>query len=200
MATASLIALVSCLAPSPSASLAEVPYTPPTGGRFDIVTRVTEKEAMRFDDKLETAEMRNLLKVLERNGSGKDLKEARLKVGFRRDESGRVSIKSDEGQWFDVKPDSQAPGFLLLRDVETGRVSFLPADTSGRLMQIDLSDDMVVGQLFGSGAWEDVMEGLEAEEEGQEGRVIPFVMEEEEFRNTFSLLVDSTEEPMPEAA
>ena len=27
--------------------------------------------------------------------------------------------------------------------------------------QIDLSDDVIVGQLFGSGAWQDVMEGLQ---------------------------------------
>ncbi len=55
----------------------------------------------------------------------------------------------------------------MARDETNGRVFFLPPDESGRLMQIDLSDDMIVGQLFGSGAWQDVMEllqvGLERE-------------------------------------
>lgn len=55
----------------------------------------------------------------------------------------------------------QAPGFLLLCDQQDGRVLFLPPDESGRLMQIDLSDDAVVGSLFGSGAWQDVMEPLQ---------------------------------------
>lgn len=55
----------------------------------------------------------------------------------------------------------QAAGFLLLCDQQDGRVLFLPPDESGRLMQIDLSDDAVVGSLFGSGAWQDVMEPLQ---------------------------------------
>lgn len=37
---------------------------------------------------------------------------------------------------------------------------FLPPDESGRLQQIDLSDDMIVGELFSSGAWFDVKEAL----------------------------------------
>ena len=32
------------------------------------------------------------------------------------------------------------------------------------LPQIDLSDDAIVAQLFGSGAWQDVMEPLRAED------------------------------------
>ena len=36
-------------------------------------------------------------------------------------------------------------------------------------MQIDLSDDMVVAQLFGSGAWEDVMEPLQVSGGGGQG-------------------------------
>ncbi len=54
---------------------------------------------------------------------------------------------------------SQSPGFLLLRD-DSGMCFYLPPDESGRLMQIDLSDDMVVAQLFGNSAWLDVMEPL----------------------------------------
>ena len=59
----------------------------------------------------------------------------------------------------DAGPYAQAAGFLLLRG-EHGECFYLPPDEGGRLMQIDLSDDMVVAQLFGSGAWEDVMEPL----------------------------------------
>ena len=92
----------------------------------------------------------------------------------------------EPGHWFAIKVDAQAPGYVLARDSRTGIVSMLPPDDSGRLMQIDLSDDLVVGQLFGSGAWEDVLERLSAEND--QGEVVPLVLEEGDFRNTMSLL------------
>lgn len=54
----------------------------------------------------------------------------------------------------------QTPGFLLLRDEASGAVSLLPPDDSGRLLQVDLSDDAVVAQLFSSGAWADVVQPM----------------------------------------
>ena len=51
-------------------------------------------------------------------------------------------------------PPPQVPGFLLLRDV-SGGVFFLPPDTDGDgLAQLDLSDDVVVAELFYSSAWQ----------------------------------------------
>jgi len=44
-------------------------------------------------------------------------------------------------------PCMQTPGFLLLRNEDNGSVWFLPPDESGRLLQIDLSDDI------GKGSW-----------------------------------------------
>lgn len=49
---------------------------------------------------------------------------------------------------------------MLLRNEDNGSIWFLPPDESGRLLQIDLSDDVVVAELFSSGAWYDVKEPL----------------------------------------
>ena len=63
--------------------------------------------------------------------------------------------------------------------------------------QIDLSDDAVVGQLFGSGAWEDVMESLQAES-ATNGEIVPLILDEGDFRNTLSLLEDVEEQEKAE--
>lgn len=47
----------------------------------------------------------------------------------------------------------QAPGFLLLRDL-AGDVFFLPPDEDDGLAQLDLSDDIVVAELFSNTAWQ----------------------------------------------
>ena len=49
------------------------------------------------------------------------------------------------------QPNSDARGYCY----------YLPPDPSGRLQQIDLSDDVLVAQLFASGLWEDTLEPLE---------------------------------------
>jgi hypothetical protein len=45
-------------------------------------------------------------------------------------------LQSRDGNWFQVKADMQAPGFLLLRDESDGSTYYLPPDDSGRLMQV----------------------------------------------------------------
>jgi len=152
-----------------------------------------EREEKRFDDYLQTPELRDLLSMLDKGKYNlKELEAARLKVGFRRDLDGRVSLQTENGRWYSIKSDMQTPGFLLLRDQEAGAVYYLPPDEGGRLLQIDLSDDMVVGQLFGSRAWQDVMEPLQAEDVN--GRIVPLILDEADFRGTLSLLEDALEQ------
>lgn len=158
-----------------------------------VAQRLADEEAKKFDDDLTTAPLRDLTNLLiEKNGgSSGELESARLKVGFKRSLDGRVFLRGREaGHWFSIKTDAQAPGYVLARDSRSGIVSMLPPDDSGRLMQIDLSDDLVVGQLFGSGAWEDVLERLSAED--GKGAIVPLVLEESDFRNTLSLLEGAT--------
>jgi hypothetical protein len=52
----------------------------------------------------------------------------RDRLGFRRGADGRVALRSRGGEWFAVKPDMQAPGFLLLRDAEGYCFYIPPAD------------------------------------------------------------------------
>jgi hypothetical protein len=149
---------------------------------------------------------------------------ARERVGFRRALDGRVALRAKGGELFGVKPDMQAPGFLLLRDAEGYCFYIPPADDGGwvgrrgglgagpngpdkpahtqqthhsaaqalpprpahptahrphvqhlltphtthhtphhaELAQVDLSDDLVVAQLFSSGVWQELLEPLDA--------------------------------------
>ncbi|GAX76645.1 hypothetical protein CEUSTIGMA_g4091.t1 [Chlamydomonas eustigma] len=155
---------------------------------------VADEEAAKFDEFLQTAELRDFLSLLEKgNYKEQDLDDARQKVGFRRSPDGRVMLKARDGQWFMIKNDMQSPGFILLRGESDGHIYFLPADESGRLMQIDLSDDAVVSQLFGSGAWQDVIEEVKIEEEGV---VTPLVLPELDFRVTETLMEGIEEREM----
>jgi hypothetical protein len=110
--------------------------------------------------------------------SSSALESARLKVGFSRAPTGRVSLLATGGAYgsdaakraerFEVRADMGAPGFLLLRD-ESGGCWYLPPDPSGDLAQIDLSDDAVVAQLFANHVWEDLIEPLDVAEGGGGG-------------------------------
>jgi hypothetical protein len=44
---------------------------------------------------------------------------------------------------------------------DTAALPLLPA--AGQLAQIDLSDDIVVAQLFGNGVWQELLEPLDAQ-------------------------------------
>ncbi|KAI8467590.1 MAG: hypothetical protein J3K34DRAFT_429903 [Monoraphidium minutum] len=146
-------------------------------------------------------ELVDFLRLFEK-GTPRDLgklEAAREKVGFRRGADGRVSLISDGGEEFSVKADMQAPGYLLLRDAR-GYCYYLPADPSGRLAQIDLSDDVLVAQLFANGMWEDVIEPLEvmAAPEGANASAdgaLQLRLSEDEFRGVVSLLQGAAELP-----
>lgn len=47
---------------------------------------------------------------------------------------------------------------------DTAALPLLP--TAGQLAQIDLSDDIVVAQLFGNGVWQELLEPLDAQVRG----------------------------------
>lgn len=183
------------LVTSPAPCMAEPLYQAgPSEYAYPAAERFAEQEEKRFDENLQTRELKDLLSLLEKGApKASELEAARAKVGFQRAVDGRVSLKGpSDRHWYSIKNDMQSPGFILARDQNTGRVYFLPPDESGRLMQIDLSDDVVVGQLFGSGAWQDVLELLKAEDVS--GNIVPLVLDESEFRNTLSLLEDAVEQ------
>lgn len=145
-------------------------------------------------------ELIEFLKLFE-TGTPKDLgklEAAREKVGFHRGPDGRVSLISDGGEEFAVKADMQVPGYLLLRD-SRGYCYYLPPDPSGRLQQIDLSDDVLVAQLFANGLWEDILEPLEvlrqpeADSNASSSTPMQLRLTEEQFRGVTSLLEDAQE-------
>ncbi|KAG2436833.1 hypothetical protein HXX76_006355 [Chlamydomonas incerta] len=146
-----------------------------------------------FDENLTTSELRTFVDhVLNNKFKPEQYQAERLKMNFRRDLDGRVSLRNRQGQWFSVRPDLQVPGFLLMRDV-SGGVFFLPPDADGDgLAQLDLSDDVVVAELFYSSAWQDVMAPLSYRD--TDGSVKQLKLTEQEFRNVVSL-VEGAEEP-----
>jgi hypothetical protein len=149
--------------------------------------------------------------------SASALEAARLKVGFSRAPTGRVSLLATGGAFgadaakraerFEVRADMGAPGFLLLRD-ESGGCWYLPPDPSGELAQIDLSDDAVVAQLFANHVWEDLIEPLDISEGAagggggggggqgeQQQQIRQLRLSEGEFRAVLSLVRGAT--PLP---
>ncbi|KAG2444133.1 hypothetical protein HYH02_009073 [Chlamydomonas schloesseri] len=147
-----------------------------------------------FDENLTTVELRTFVdNVMNNKLKPEQYQAERLKMNFRRDLDGRVSLRNRQGQWFNVRPDLQVPGFLLLRDV-SGNVFFLPPDAEDGdgLAQLDLSDDVVVAELFYSSAWQDVMSPLSYRD--SDGAVKQLKLTEQEFRNVVSL-VEGAEEP-----
>lgn len=92
---------------------------------------------------------------------------------------------------------AQVPGFLLLRDSNNGTIFFLPpADEYDGLQQLDLSDDIVVAELFSNTAWQDVMAPISVRTTGS-ADLQPLKMSERDFRQAVSLLADA-EEPEDE--
>ena len=65
----------------PSAALAEEIYAAgPSQYRFPAAERYSEQQQSRFDEYLQTSELRSLLDMLQGNPSSSDLDQARLKV------------------------------------------------------------------------------------------------------------------------
>eukprot|EP00798_Chlamydomonas_sp_ICE-L_P008619 gene8619-34062_t len=121
-----------------------------------------EQQDQMYDENLETKELRDFRALLERKASPKnsELEGSRLK----------------------------SPGFQLLRGPD-GTMYYLPPDEAGRILQVDLSDDLIVAELFSNGAWQDVMEPLKVE--NNDGKVVPLVMDLEDFKNVVTLLEDA---------
>ncbi|EFJ41268.1 hypothetical protein VOLCADRAFT_98816 [Volvox carteri f. nagariensis] len=166
---------------------------------FQAVRGAVEQRAPDLDDiydeNLMTEDLRKFVDaVLDGKLKPEQYQSERLKMNFRRDLDGRVSLRSREGRWYSVRPDMQAvPGFLLLRDPSGGAVFFLPPDEEGDgLAQLDLSDDVVVAELFSNTAWQDVMEPLAVRQ--PDGSVQQLQLSEREFRSVVSL-VEGAEEP-----
>ncbi|GLC45164.1 hypothetical protein PLESTB_000428500 [Pleodorina starrii] len=150
-----------------------------------------------YDENLMTEELRTFVdSVLDGKLKPEQYQAERLKMNFRRDLDGRVSLRSREGRWYSVRPDMQVPGFMLLRD-QSGDVFFLPPDEEGDgLAQLDLSDDVVVAELFSNTAWQDVMEPFSVRQE--DGSVTQLRLSEREFRSVVSLVEDAEEPELPE--
>ncbi|GLI69650.1 hypothetical protein VaNZ11_014321 [Volvox africanus] len=149
-----------------------------------------------YDENLMTEDLRKFVDaVMDGKLKPEQYQAERRKMNFRRDLDGRVSLRSREGRWYSVRPDMQVPGFMLLRD-QSGDVFFLPPDEEGDgLAQLDLSDDVVVAELFSNTAWQDVMEPLSVRLD--DGSVQQLRLSEREFRSVVSLVEDA-EEPQPE--
>jgi hypothetical protein len=83
----------------------------------------------------------------------------------------------------------------LCRD-ELGYCYYLPTDPQNALKQIDLSDDLVVAQLFANHLWEDLIEPLEVEQNvsgmfkgpGGKPKIVQLQLTEREFREVLSLV------------
>lgn len=164
---------------------------------FDNTPEEEEEILLSTEEESVPLELMDFMEHYEESSQSlRGLEEARLKVGFRRSVDGRVSLLSSTGDWFAVKADMQVPGYLLLRDPE-GYLYYLPPSGTGQIQQFDLSDDLMVAQLFANRAWEDVIEPLDAEQE--DGKTSPLRMSESDFRHVLSLLEDALageEEPL----
>ncbi|KXZ43969.1 hypothetical protein GPECTOR_76g790 [Gonium pectorale] len=171
---------------------------------YQAVQQVREQQGATlddlFDENLMTEDLRKFVdSVLDGKLKPEEYQAERLKMNFRRDLDGRVSVRSRQGTWYSVRPDMQVPGFLLLRD-PAGAVFFLPPDAEGDdLAQLDLSDDVVVAELFYSTAWQDVMAPLAVR--NQDGSTAQLQLSERDFRGVVSLVAgaEEEEEEEPEA-
>jgi hypothetical protein len=93
--------------------------------------------------------------------------------------------------------------FFACRDAG-GFCYYLPRSDSDALVQIDLSDDAVVAQLFANHAWEELVEPLEVLANDQTGqstgqsngqRLEQLRLTEREFRSVLSLVAGGEELP-----
>lgn len=154
-------------------------------------------------------QLMDFMELLQK-GPVKDLNKlqaARRAVGFERSPDGRVLLLTEDGEPFQVKNDMGVPGLLLLRDAG-GFCYYLPRSDSDALVQIDLSDDAVVAQLFANHAWEELVEPLEVladdqtpaagQSNGQDneyGRLEQLRLTERQFRSVVSLAAGGQELP-----
>lgn len=88
----------------------------------------------------------------------------------------------DSKAWLEVKLDGYVEGSLLLRG-EDGHVFYLVSED---LKQIDLTNDQLVGQLFGQGGWDGLKQPLYSQ--SPTGELIHVRMSPDQFRSIFTVL------------
>ncbi|GIM17121.1 hypothetical protein Vretimale_19652, partial [Volvox reticuliferus] len=111
------------------------------------------------------------------------VKHYRDSKSFRRRVDGRVLLHGKESDtWMEAKLDGYVEGSLLLRG-QDGLVYYLVSED---LKQIDLSNDQLVGQLFGEGSWEKLMQPLYTQLAGGELKHVR--MTPQQFRSIFTVL------------
>ncbi|KAF6261607.1 hypothetical protein COO60DRAFT_741703 [Scenedesmus sp. NREL 46B-D3] len=213
-AAAAATVLQLCLPAAPA--LAQVPsaWQPVLGDIAAAAQLPAEQED--FATEILTEELAlppQLMSFMEmlQNGPVKDLgrlQEARRSVGFERAPDGRVLLLTEDGEPFQVKNDMGVPGLLLLRDAG-GFCYYLPRSDADSLVQIDLSDDAVVAQLFANHAWEELVEPLEvladdqtpaagqsnSDADREYGRLEQLRLTERQFRSVVSLGAGGEELP-----
>ncbi|GLI63631.1 hypothetical protein VaNZ11_006658 [Volvox africanus] len=102
---------------------------------------------------------------------------------FRRRFDGRLLLHGKESNtWMEAKLDGYVEGSLLLLG-QDGLVYYLVSED---LKQIDLSNDQLVGQLFGEGSWEKLMQPLYTQLAGGELKHVR--MTPQQFRSIFTVL------------
>ncbi|EFJ44575.1 hypothetical protein VOLCADRAFT_106357 [Volvox carteri f. nagariensis] len=123
------------------------------------------------------------------SGTGEEQEDAaaidryRAAKNFRRRVDGRVLLHGkDSDTWLEAKLDGYVEGSLLLLG-QDGLVYYLVSED---LKQIDLSNDQLVGQLFGEGGWEKLMQPLYTQITGGELKHVR--MTPQQFRSIFTVL------------
>ncbi|GLC36371.1 hypothetical protein PLESTB_000769000 [Pleodorina starrii] len=107
----------------------------------------------------------------------------RASKNFRRRLDGRVLLHGKESDtWMETKLDGYVEGSLLL----LGRDGLVYYLVSEDLKQIDLSNDQLVGQLFGEASWEKLMQPLYTQVTGGELKHVR--MTPQQFRSIFTVL------------
>ncbi|PNW79248.1 hypothetical protein CHLRE_09g407650v5 [Chlamydomonas reinhardtii] len=110
----------------------------------------------------------------------------RKSKNFRRRADGRVMLQGPtSGKWMEAKLDGYVEGSLLLLAPDHG-VHYLVSED---LRQIDLSNDQLVGQLFGEGGWEQLMQPLYTQT--AEGALKHVRMSPAQFRAIFTVLKEA---------
>uniref|UniRef100_A0A7S0YLA3 Uncharacterized protein n=1 Tax=Polytomella parva TaxID=51329 RepID=A0A7S0YLA3_9CHLO len=104
---------------------------------------------------------------------------------FKRNLDGHVQLlHNEDGCYWDVKLDGNVPGAVLIRSPEKGEVYFLRSEN---LRQIDLSNDRLIGRLFGDNQWQGVKEPLMAV--SSDGAHHHLKLARDQFLAVFSLLI-----------
>ncbi|GFR40259.1 hypothetical protein Agub_g831 [Astrephomene gubernaculifera] len=102
---------------------------------------------------------------------------------FRRRVDGRVLLYGKENSsWMETKLDGYVEGALLLLGRE-GHVYYLVSED---LKQLDLTNDQLIGQLFGEGSWERIMQPLYTQT--SDGGLKHVRMTRQQFRSIFTVM------------